>query len=83
MLFSYPADVRHGFWMRDTLVALDLAFIDATGRVAEVTTLEPCRADPCPRHTPAAPYRQVLEVRAGWLGERGIGVDSTVTVPDP
>ena len=82
MLFSYPADVRNGYWMRGTRIALDLAFIDASGRVTEVTTLQPCRADPCPTFTPTDPYRMVLEVRAGLLGELGAGAGSRLTVAE-
>ena len=63
--------------MRGVRQALDLAFIAPDGRIAEIVTLPPC-ATSCPRHTPAAAYGSVLEVRGGLLGELGIAVGDRV-----
>lgn len=69
-LFDPPAAPRT-FWMKDTLIPLDLISIRA-GRVAAIQRLEPCRADPCPETiTPAA--SQALEVAAGAADEVSVG----------
>ena len=36
MLFIYPEPKRANFWMKDTLIPLDMIFFDQTGRVTQV-----------------------------------------------
>lgn len=73
MLFVFVEDTQAGFWMKNTLIPLDIAFIDATGQVRAVRHMEPCTADPCPVYEPGVPYRHALEVPGGWLERNGIG----------
>ena len=81
MLFQYPEVAAHGgFWMRGTLVPLDIAFL-AVGEVVAVATMTPCAADPCPITTPGRPYDAALEVPAGWLAAEGIGPGTRLVTP--
>ena len=77
MLFVFPATVRSGFWMKDTLIPLDIAFI-ARGRVSEIRTMQPCRVRSCPVTTPSDPYEWALEVNAGAFERAGISVGAVV-----
>lgn len=82
MLFRFPELAAHGgFWMRDTLVPLDIAFL-AAGEVVAVATMTPCAADPCPITDPGRPYDAALEVPAGWLAARGIGPGTRLVGPE-
>ena len=66
MLFVFAADTTSGFWMKDTLIPLDIAFFDATGdQVGDIITMPPCEAEPCPTYAPDAPYRYALETTVG------------------
>ncbi len=65
MLFVFPADGRAAFWMKDTLLALDVAFFAADGSLVDLLEMAPCAADPCPVYQPAGPYRYALEAPAG------------------
>ena len=65
MIFRYPHDVTGGFWMKDTLIPLDIAFYDRRGRIVRVFTMTPCRRDPCRIYEPGVAYRAALEVNAG------------------
>jgi uncharacterized membrane protein (UPF0127 family) len=79
MLFVFPTEVRVGFYMKDTLIPLDVAFISGT-RVVEVRTMTPCTADPCNVTTPAFVYEQALEVDAGTFGRAGISAGAAVHI---
>jgi uncharacterized membrane protein (UPF0127 family) len=65
MLFVFDSDGTAAFWMKDTLLALDVAFFTAEGSLVDLLEMEPCPADPCPVYQPLAPYRYALEVPAG------------------
>jgi hypothetical protein len=67
MLFVFEGDTAGDFWMKDTLIPLDIAFFDTAGAlVGEVITMTPCGdADPCPTYGPDAPYRYALETTVG------------------
>lgn len=68
MLFVFQAESNGGFWMKDTLIPLDIAFFDSDGGLVNVLTMEPCVADPCPSYLPGGPYRYAVEAPAGDLG---------------
>jgi hypothetical protein len=78
MLFVWPNDVASGFWMKDTLVRLTVAFISADGRIVRMFDMEPCTADPCPVYDPRETYRMALEVRQGALERKGVRVGDRV-----
>lgn len=75
MLFVFPDEPgpggRPGFWMLDTVVPLDIAFVDA-GTIVGVATMTPCAARPCPITHPGVPYDMALETAAGALVGAGI-----------
>lgn len=88
MLFVFGEDRPQSFWMRNTLVSLDMIFIDAALRVVDVIQ----RAEPLtlsPRASPH-PAKYVLEVPAGYWGRVGLRVGGPVRfegleglVPEP
>lgn len=71
MLFAWEADVESGFWMKDTLIPLDIAFFTAEGALVDLLSMVPCDADPCPSYRPAGPYRRALEVPRGGFDHLG------------
>ena len=77
MLFLFPQKVALGFWMKNTLIPLDIAFIDGD-RVVEVRSMTPCRTDRCPFTTPRAPYDAALEVNQGSLSRAGVAAGDRV-----
>lgn len=77
MLFLYerPQPGDAGFWMYRTRIPLDIAFLDATGRIRAVHTMQPCVSDlgyRCPSYLPGVSYAAALEVNAGYLSARGV-----------
>jgi len=82
MWFVFESDRTGAFWMKNTLVALDIAYVDADGLVVSIADAVPCESDPCPTYPPDGPYRTVLEVPAGWFDRVGAGVGSQVHLLD-
>jgi uncharacterized membrane protein (UPF0127 family) len=79
MLFVYPHDVTGGFWMKNTMIPLDIAFISARGRIVRIHSMLPCRVDPCRIYEPRASYRRALEVRGGSFRRWGVRVGDRLT----
>jgi len=66
MLFTFQADTGTEFWMKDTKMPLDLAFLGADGTVLQTLTMPICATnDQCQRYGPPSPYRYALEAPAG------------------
>lgn len=82
MVFVYDTDVENAFWMRNTLLPLSIAFVDAEGAVVSTNDLEPCPAGAqgCPAYAPAGPYRMALEVPQGRLDDLGVEEDSRLAL---
>lgn len=72
MLFLYDAPSSGGYWMKDTLIPLSIAFLGESGRVLAILDMTPCRADPCHVYDPGVVYRAALEVKSGAFARAGI-----------
>ncbi len=79
MLFVFPGDTEVGFWMKDTLIPLSIAFIAEDGAILDVQDMEALSEE---LHRPPQPYRYALEVNQGWFRERGLGRGDRVEIPD-
>lgn len=83
MLFLYTEaqSPQGGFWMYRTRIPLDIAFIDADGRIAALHTMQPCPSrNPyeCPVTVAGVTYHAALEVNAGYFAARGIEAGACV-----
>ena len=80
MLFLFDQPRLPAFWMKNTLIPLDLVFLDGTGAVVDVIAdVQPCAADPCPNYPPSSPALAVLEIGAGVAAAHGLEVGSTLS----
>jgi uncharacterized membrane protein (UPF0127 family) len=80
MVFRFPEATSGGFWMKSTLIALDIAFYDGGGTILRIMQMKPCAADPCPIYTPGVRYRGALEVNAGSLRRWGVALGDRIVV---
>ena len=80
MLFVYQEETTGGFWMKNTLIPLSIAFIDKDSRIVSILDMEPCEADPCPVYDPGLDYVAALEVNQGAFAEWGVKLGDRVTV---
>ncbi len=66
MLFIFQKNGRYDFWMQDTLIPLDILWLDENRNVIDIASkVPPCITNPCPTYGPSQPSRYVLEVNAG------------------
>lgn len=72
MLFVFQEDNQGGFWMKNTLIPLSIAYIGVGGQVLALLDMPPCADDPCPIYDPGLPYRYALEVNQGWFDANGV-----------
>lgn len=75
MVFVYPDEETRSFWMKDTLIPLDMVFLDAEMRVLNVEHAEPQPDAPDSElewyHSDGG-ARYVLEFNAGFADRAGI-----------
>ena len=80
MVFVFAKETRGGFWMKNTLIPLSIAFFDRDGKILRILDMEPCEADPCPVYDPKVAYRGALEVNQGAFGEWGVSEGDRIRV---
>ena len=83
MLFIFPDAEPRTFWMKNTLIPLDILYFDDAQRLVSVQEdVPPCRADPCPVYPSIAPARYVLELNAGVAAKLGVRNGDAITFSD-
>jgi uncharacterized membrane protein (UPF0127 family) len=79
MLFLFSDASPHQFWMKNTMIPLDIVWLDGSGRVLFVSAnTPPCRADPCPNYGPEVPAPIVLEIAGGLAAKEKVTVGSRI-----
>ena len=69
MLFVFEQPATQCFWMRNTLLALSVAFLAEDGTVVNLADMKPQSDD---SHCSTKPVRYVLEMNQGWFAKRGV-----------
>ena len=69
MIFPYDPPQNVAFWMKNTLIALDIVYVRRDGTIARIANAEPMDITPLPSGEPIA---AVLEIRGGRAKELGI-----------
>lgn len=81
MLFVFGEDQQRSFWMKNTLIPLDMLFVSAAGAVVNVVErAAPMTLTSCPSRLPCS---MVLEVNGGWAAARAVGVGDKVLPASP
>ena len=81
MLFVFNESDRHSFWMKDTLIPLDIIWIDSNLKVVHIkANARPCVVadDLCERYTSNKDALYVLELNAGKAEEFEISIGDEV-----
>ena len=78
MLFVFDSEQLHGFWMKNTPTALDIAYMRADGTIVKIHTMAPFDTSIYPSVEPA---QFALEVLAGTFADLGIAEGDKATIP--
>lgn len=72
MLFVFSRKTYGGFWMKDTLIPLSIAFLDSDAEILKILDMEPCKGNECPIYDPKLSYCYAIEVNLGWFEKNRI-----------
>jgi uncharacterized membrane protein (UPF0127 family) len=70
MLFVFPEPKQASFWMHNTSIPLDLAFLDEDGVILEIIPLVPFEEKPVLSKSSKVSY--ALEVSRDWFASRNL-----------
>lgn len=80
MLFVFPDSQRRSFWMKNTLIPLDMIFISETGLIVDINrNAQPGNLTP---YTSSSPAKYVLEVNGGWCDAKQVQNGNLATIPN-
>ena len=80
MLFIYPDEGVHSFWMKNTLIPLDMVWINGNREVISISKdVQPCQTSQCPQIGPGEKVQYVLELNGGTSDEIGLALGDKIT----
>lgn len=84
MLFVFPNSQPQAFWMKNTYIALSIAYVDEGGKIVNIEDMAPRTETTHPSNGPVV---YALEMKKGWFKEHGIDTGAKVVgldkVPKP
>lgn len=75
MIFPFSKERVASFWMKNTIIPLDMIFIRKDGTIAYVANAQPLVLDPVSAYEPVT---AVLEIAGGRAAELGISAGDRV-----
>jgi YVTN family beta-propeller protein len=75
MLFAFNEEEPQTFTMKNTLIPLDMIFVDSSSKIIDIKeNVPPCKQEECPSYPSREPAQYVLEVNAGFVQEKGVKI---------
>lgn len=78
MIFVFPEEEPREFWMKDTLIPLDIIYLDSLGRVVSVKSMAPRDLTPIPSGGPAM---YAIELNKGAATDAGVHRGDALAIP--
>jgi len=80
MLFIYQDEGVHYFWMKNTLIPLDMLWINGNREIIVISKdVQPCQTSQCPPIGPEQNVQYVLELNGGTSDKIGLAVGDKIT----
>jgi uncharacterized membrane protein (UPF0127 family) len=81
MLFIFHDDSLRSFWMKNTLIPLDMIFINSSLDIVHIVeNAEPCKTPTCPTYSSVLPAMYVLEANSGFSKRQEIKVGQKISL---
>lgn len=80
MLFIFPEEGDYGFWMKNTLIPLDIIWINRDLEIVNIITAEPCQQEECPIYNPGKEALYVLEINGGLASKLKIEREEKIKI---
>lgn len=81
MLFVFEPEGNYPFWMKNTLVQLDIIWINERNEVVFINkNTQPCYIENCPSINPGVQAKYVLEINSGKVDQIGLALGSKVSI---
>ena len=80
MLFVFQWQDYYSFWMKNTLIPLDMIWISEDMEIVDIQQTEPCKENPCSSYKPNAPGKYVLEVNQGFASRNNIEIGDKIVL---
>ncbi|PIN94539.1 hypothetical protein COU53_03255 [Candidatus Pacearchaeota archaeon CG10_big_fil_rev_8_21_14_0_10_30_48] len=81
MLFVFPKEDNYNFWMKNTLIPLDIIWISKNEEIVFIEkNVLSCKEDPCQIYTSPKKALYVLEINSGQTEEIGINIGDKIMI---
>lgn len=80
MIFIFDHERELNFWMKNTIIPLDIAYLDSRGTVVATHTMAPLDERPG-QYPSGSPAQYAIEVNAGVWGDIGLRAGDAVVLP--
>ena len=62
MLFAFPEEDYHGVWMRNTLIPLDILWVNTNYEIVHIISAQPCKKEVCTIYKPLKKSLRIIEI---------------------
>lgn len=80
MLFIFDDERYQTFWMKNTLIPLDIIFINSNFEIVDVKNAVPCKESPCALYKSSKPAKYVLEVNGNFTVRNSIKIGDKIKI---
>lgn len=79
MLFIFENEDKHSFWMKNTLIPLDIIWISKDLKIVHIEhNVLPCDKEPCKTYTPNQKALYVLEINSGLVEKYNLQIEDKI-----
>ncbi len=80
MFFVFEDESYQTFWMKNTLIPLDIIFINKNLEIVDIKNAQPCKEEPCVLYSSSKPAKYTLEVNSNFTIKNEIKVGDKIII---